>query len=149
MTFEKIGAVLLGTWVAFAPTLGSATVRISEDHGGRIDQYQRRFAALRSSGERVVIDGLCSSACTLVLGAIPRQRICVTPRAVLGFHAAWVFGPSGGPVTSPFHTRLLWTSYPTSVRSWISRNGGLTPHMIYLQGHELTAMFAPCEGYRI
>jgi len=149
MTFEKIGTALLGMWVAFAPTLATAQVRISEDHGGRIDQYQRRFAALRSSGERVVIDGLCSSACTLVLGAVPRRRICVTPRAVLGFHAAWVYGPSGGPVTSPFHTRLLWASYPHSVRSWISRNGGLTPHMIYLQGHELTTMFSPCEGYRI
>ena len=40
------------------------------------------------SGERVVIDGPCLSACTLVLSTVPSNRICVTRRAVLGFHAA-------------------------------------------------------------
>ena len=36
---------------------------------------------LRKSGQRVVIDGTCASACTLVLGVIPHDRICVTSRA--------------------------------------------------------------------
>ncbi len=36
----------------------------------------------------MVIDGPCLSACTLVLSIVPGERICVTKRAVLGFHAA-------------------------------------------------------------
>ena len=39
------------------------------------------------SGEKVIIDGPCLSACTLVLSTVPSNRICVTKRAVLGFHA--------------------------------------------------------------
>ncbi len=40
----------------------------------------------RDRKERVIIDGICNSACTLVLGIVPLNRICVTPRASLGFH---------------------------------------------------------------
>ena len=66
-----------------------ATVRIANDPGGQIGPYLEKLATLRSSGESVVIDGPCLSACTMLLGVIPRDRICVTARAQLGFHAAW------------------------------------------------------------
>ena len=74
-----------------------ADYRITRDVGGRIDLYKIRYAKLRDSGERVIIDGICNSACTLVLGIVPHNRICVTPRAQLGFHQAyfdkaWTFG---------------------------------------------------------
>ena len=49
----------------------------------------------RSLREAVIIDGLCASACTIVLGAIPHDKICVTSHATLGFHAAWDFGANG------------------------------------------------------
>src|SRR2546430_12063950 len=39
----------------------------------------------------VVIAGTCVSACTMVLGLVPTDRICATSNAVLGFHAAWMF----------------------------------------------------------
>ena len=56
-----------------------------------VEDYLRTFAQIRQSGERVIIDGPCLSACTLVLSTIPKSRICVTRRAILGFHAAqWV-----------------------------------------------------------
>ena len=48
-----------------------AVVRIADDRGGRIGDYVNKYQGLRSSGETVVIDGLCASACTIVLGAIP------------------------------------------------------------------------------
>ena len=72
-----------------------AVVRIAEDRGGRIGTYVDKYQGLRSSNETVMIDGLCASACTIVLGAVPRERICVTPRANLGFHAAWDVGSKG------------------------------------------------------
>ena len=75
-------------------------MRISGDAGGRIGTYVDQFSEVRNSGERVVIDGACLSACTLVLGIVPRNRICVTRRAMLGFHAAWMPGANGKPVPS-------------------------------------------------
>ena len=122
-----------------------AVVRIADDRGGRIGTYVDRYQGLRTSGEAVIIDGLCASACTIVLGAVPHDRICVTSRANLGFHAAWNPAPNGRTVLSEEGTQLLWEMYPTQVRNWIRRKGGLTPHMIYLRGKELASMYAPCS----
>jgi hypothetical protein len=121
-------------------------MRIAEDRGGQIGHYLQAFAMLRSSGEDVVIDGNCLSACTLVLGIIPRSRICATPRARFGFHAAWMPDVDGQPVTSPMGTQALWNIYPTSVRHWIHRHGGLSRRMIYLQGRDLRGIVSNCDA---
>ena len=119
-------------------------MRIAEDRGGQIGHYLQAFAMLRSSGEDVVIDGNCLSACTLVLGIIPHSRICATPRARFGFHAAWMPDVDGQPVTSPLGTQALWNIYPTSVRHWIRRHGGLSRRMIFLQGRDLRGIVSYC-----
>jgi hypothetical protein len=103
------------------------------------------LAALRHSGERVVIDGPCLSACTMILGVIPRDRICVTRRARLGFHAAWNPGDNGSPIVSAGGTQLLMEIYPQQVRQWINRQGGLKQRMVYLSGRELTSMYRTCR----
>jgi hypothetical protein len=123
----------------------SATMRIAEDRGGQIGHYLQAFAMLRSTGENVVIDGNCLSACTLVLGLIPRARVCATERARFGFHAAWMPDIDGRPVTSPMGTQALWNIYPTQVRRWINRHGGLSRRMIYLQGRDLGGIVASCD----
>ena len=138
------GLLLIAMLMAAYAAPASATMRISEDRGGQIGQYLQAFTVLRSSGEKVVIDGNCLSACTLVLGMIPRNRMCATSRAVLGFHAAWMPGRNGQPVTSDLGTRELWKVYPWSVRRWINRHGGLSRHMIYLQGHDLYRIVPSC-----
>jgi hypothetical protein len=137
--------VLCAAILASGVTSASATMRISEDRGGQIGQYLQTFAVVRSSGEKVVIDGNCLSACTLVLGLIPRSRVCATQRARFGFHAAWMPDSDGRPVTSPMGTQALWNIYPTSVRHWINRHGGLSRKMIYLQGRDLDGIVASCE----
>src|SRR4029077_17016089 len=111
---------------ALTVTSASATMRISEDRGGQIGHYLQAFASVRSSGENVVVDGNCLSACTLVLGLVPRERICATSRARFGFHAAWMPDESGRPVTSPMGTQALWNIYPSRVRAWIGHHGGLS-----------------------
>lgn len=142
----RIGAfVLAAAMLASMQARASATMRISDDRGGQIGQYLETFALLRSSGERVIIDGNCLSACTLLLGIIPREQVCATNRARLGFHAAWMPDPDGRPVTSNMGTRALWSVYPSSIRRWITRHGGLSRHMIYLQGRELYAFVPSCD----
>ena len=121
-----------------------AVVRIAEDRGGRIGTYVDKYQGLRTSGETVIIDGLCASACTIVLGAVPHDRICVTSHAKLGFHAAWDFGRNGRAVTNPEATQMLYSMYPSQVRRWIALRGGLTQRMIFLRGKQLTEMYRPC-----
>ncbi|HEY0301885.1 MAG TPA: hypothetical protein VGC36_11150 [Rhizomicrobium sp.] len=120
-------------------------MRIAEDRGGQIGQYLRLFAVMRSSGENVVIDGNCLSACTLVLGLIPKSRICATPRARFGFHAAWMPDSDGRPVTSPMGTAALWHIYPSEVKRWINRHGGLSRKMIYMQGRDMNGIVSGCD----
>lgn len=136
-----VGALL----AALATTSASAAVRIQHDSGGQIGPYLENFAMIRNSGQQVIIDGPCLSACTMLLGIVPKEKVCVTGRARLGFHAAWLPGPGGQPVISAAGTQVLWDVYPQPVRNWIKRRGGLSKRMIYLQGRELTAMYPPCR----
>jgi hypothetical protein len=134
--------VLVVVWFAKG---AAAVVRITDDHGGNIGAYWARYTALRDAGEAIIIDGTCSSACTLVLGIVPHDRICVTANAVIGFHAAWRPGFLGLAVMNDPGTRTLWNIYPTSIRQWISRHGGLGATTIYLFGPELLAMYRQCQ----
>ena len=142
---------LLATVVALAPVAypasnpAAATVRITEDRGGNIGEYWSRFTALRDAKEQVVIDGICSSACTMVLGIVPRDRICVTDNAALGFHAAYRPGFLGFRIVNEPATRTLMSIYPDAIRQWLALNGGLGTETIYLSGPELFALYRKCR----
>ena len=79
-------ALLLVWFVAASPA--RADLHITRDHGGYVEEYKSKYARIRDRRERVIIDGICNSACTLVFGIVPMNKICVTPRASLGFHQA-------------------------------------------------------------
>jgi hypothetical protein len=67
----RISAVVLGVvLVAAAASPSLSAVRITSDPGGQIGPYMAKLAALRNSGQSVIIDGPCLSACTMVLGVI-------------------------------------------------------------------------------
>ncbi|HEY8299891.1 MAG TPA: hypothetical protein VIF65_05385 [Methyloceanibacter sp.] len=122
----------------------AADVRILASGGGAVGDYLNFFARVKQSGERVVIDGPCLSACTLVLSTIPRQRICVTSRAVLGFHAPYLVDQHGRTFHNAKVTRTINAAYPASVRTWIKRNGGLSQKVILLKGRELNGLYPRC-----
>jgi len=144
--------IILISVVAEATSLAAALpknptatpLRINYDGGGRIGTYMSRSNALRMSGQHVIIDGTCASACTILLGVIPRDRICVTPKAVLAFHAAWDLTLTGARTSRPA-TLYLWAHYPDSVRRWISRHGGLRSETIYLRWPEVASLFPVCR----
>ena len=124
-----------------------ADYRIKRDHGGYVEEYKAKYALIRDRGERVIIDGICNSACTLVLGIVPLNRVCVTPRASLGFHLAYydTANTLGVKVTSYAGTADLMSYYPETVKDWISRNGGLTTDMKKVKnGPALWAIVDPC-----
>ena len=136
--------VVAGLIMSAIPTAG-ADVRIRSSLGGAVEDYLRFFAQVRQSGDRVIIDGPCLSACTLVLSTISKSRICVTPRAVLGFHAArWVDPRTGRSSRALEATRIVTQSYPAGVRAWIKKRGGLTGKVIYLRGRALGSLYRRC-----
>ena len=124
-----------------------ADLRITRDHGGEVKKYKVKYERVREKGERVIIDGVCNSACTLVLGIVPHNRICVTPRASLGFHEAYVDQrwPIRMKIASASGTADLMSYYPEPVLDWIGRKGGLTPKMkVVKNGPDLWAMVLSC-----
>jgi len=143
----KWQAVLAGALASAVMTSAAlADLRIVNDRGGEVSSYVRKFHELRDSGERVVIDGPCLSACTLLTGIVPRDRVCITSRAVLGFHAASYYDDtSRSLVPTRQGSRLVMRLYPPEIRSWINRHGGLTPRLMTLRGRELSALYRTCQ----
>jgi hypothetical protein len=142
----KWPAILLGPLLSVvAVDSSNAVTRIRDDMGGPLGRYMRMFATIRDSGERVIIDGKCFSACTLVTAMIPKERVCITQRAALGFHAGWVNDDTGKRIITPEGTRLLYEMYPPTIRSWINKHGGLSARTIILTGRELAALYPFCE----
>ncbi len=132
--------------VVLVSSPAAAQLRITVDEGGSINQYMARYQSVRDSGERVIIDGLCFSACTLVLGIVPLDRVCATENALLGFHQARPTNGSSDEIVTLVQTQRLMDVYPAKVRRWISRNGGLSSDLIFLQGKPLAAMVRRCRS---
>ena len=143
---KTVTRLIVAAAVLFAAVLpAQAEVRILASPGGEVGAFVELFDRVRQSGERVVIDGPCLSACTLVLMTIPEERICVTRRAVLGFHAARSIDRRGRMYAEPEASRAVEAAYPAPVRNWIARRGGLTSRLLLLRGRELAAIYPRCK----
>ena len=117
-----------------SPSLAE-TIDIIDDHGGSSTSYAARWAQYRRDGVHVRIAGPCESECTMVIGHLNREHICVTPEGRFGFRLADL----------PRATATLWRSYPTDIKVWLSRNGGLTRQLIWMRAPEVYRFFRQCE----
>ena len=140
--FPKV-LMLASMLLASAPV--QAEIRIIQSPGGQVGPFLDLFEKVRASGERVVIDGPCLSACTLVISIVPGERICVTRRAVLGFYAARSVDRRGRFYAEPEASEAVLEAYPGPVRDWISRRGGLTSRLLLLRGRDLAAIYPRCR----
>jgi hypothetical protein len=119
------------------PSLAMAdTIDISDNHGGSVAQYDARWAGLAAQGVSVRIVGPCQSACTVLLGHIPRSRICVMSNASFGFHLANL---ASAQVT-------LWAAYAPDIRAWINAHGGLTHEFIWMRAPDIFRYFSRCKS---
>ena len=142
---NSLFAVLVAAALSILVPPVHAEVRILSSPGGQVGPFLDMFEQVRQSGERVVIDGPCLSACTLVLSMVPSERICVTRRAVLGFHAARSVDRRGHMYAEPEASQLVLEAYPPPVRDWIEHRGGLTSRLLLLRGRELKMMYRSCR----
>jgi hypothetical protein len=74
---------ILVQWPELPPTV------VRDDIGGVIAEHAAHWQDLAATGDEVDILGPCQSACTLVVGYIPKDRLCFGENASLQFHAAW------------------------------------------------------------
>ncbi|VIO68550.1 hypothetical protein CI1B_21720 [Bradyrhizobium ivorense] len=145
MRMVAIRTILVAAALGAVIPAAHAEVRILASPGGQVGPFIDLFEKVRESGERVVIDGPCLSACTLVLSMVPNDRICVTRRAVLGFHAARSIDRRGRIYAEPEASVAVLQAYPAPVRGWIVRRGGLTSRLLLLRGRELAAIYPRCR----
>lgn len=110
------------------------TIDVYDNHGGRVSEYDARWAGLAARGVKVRIVGPCQSACTVLLGHIPRSRICVTPNASFGFHLAHLESA----------TATLRRAYAADIRGWIKQHGGLTHNFIWMRAPDIYRYFKKC-----
>lgn len=115
--------LIAGIGTAWCGIIGyaRADILITNDNGGRYSDYVARVEQARWSGERVVIDGPCESACTLYLN-LPAHQLCATARGRFAFHTA--IDPQFG-YPHPATTQKVWDAYPPKVRIWLGQRGGL------------------------
>jgi hypothetical protein len=110
------------------------TIDVSDNHGGRVAEYDATWAGHARNGASVRIVGPCQSACTVLLRHIPRSRICVTPQASFGFHLAHLEQA----------TATLWNGYPADIKAWINRHGGLQKDFVWMQAPDIYRFFHKC-----
>lgn len=142
----------IGAAAIAAASAGSGYIyRISESRGGNVQQFVSHFDQLRDRGARIVIDGPCNSSCTMALGY---PNTCLTPRAVLGFHPAYV------PLYITYlmdwpDTRTMIAHYPSDAYAIIRKHGrmdrdpgaawssatGYYPKLFYVKGSEFPARY--------
>lgn len=148
-----IFAVLTACFVLLSMQVQAAQAAyvIEYSPGGVIDDFIDKYDALRDSGGDVVVDGECTSACTLVVGIIRPEHLCFTPGAILGVHSATEIRRVGDKVTksfSPTGTALMWARYPKKMRDAIRARGwnGHSPHpdVIYLTNDVVLSIFRQC-----
>jgi len=135
---------------SFGTSPGNAEITIRDDFGGTLKNYDTKYRAIAERNEKVIIDGDCASACTIILGIVPRANVCVTARARLGFHL-WEYPLTefmGKKIMVPFpeyrQTELNYLYYDTKVRGWIARHGSQTTEPAWMEGADLAGIYPTC-----
>src|SRR5262249_22475739 len=68
----------------FLPKYRPANRTIVMDLGGSLFDYIADYSEDREAHVTFKIDGMCVSACTMILGTIPADDVCITPYAKFG-----------------------------------------------------------------
>lgn len=132
----RLIALLVLSGCLIATPLRAETIDVNDNHGGSVAAYNARWASYAARGVSVRIVGPCQSACTVLLGHIPRERICVTPAASFGFHLAHRADA----------TATLENAYAPDIKAWIAQHGGLTPDFIWMRAPDTYRYFHKCHA---
>ena len=107
---------LAGAIAAVGIALGAGTYVIKNsgepavvyaNPGGGIFEFMDAYGKILKDGIPLEVRGVCASACTFFLGILPKEQVCYTDRAYLGFHGVY----SGGFLSPPSFNQPMtrWT----------------------------------------
>jgi hypothetical protein len=124
--------------------------------GGSVFAADQEWKLAAQLNDEVEIRGSCSSACTLVVSRVPRERLCFDRNGALLFHQARTRVSPLGQTPVEWEpdgnaTKWMFDSYPEDIRAWIDSKGGiaLLPYegFLVLLAPELWKMgYRKCEG---
>lgn len=128
---------------------------IRGDMGGRNATYFNKFKHLANEGRRIIIDGDCASACTLVIHKEAGSIVCITPRARMGFHQPYrlKFGFVNRSTLERDKVDKVWqrivNGYPPTIRRMVinapdPKRGARTTDILWLEYKDLRKAIKPC-----
>lgn len=93
-----------GSLASIVSPVETDTVKIIDYHpGGAVHEYYTEYAGWARDDVKVIFNGPCISACTLVLGFIPPADMCATDLAHFEFHEVTARGFYDKPATEWFY----------------------------------------------
>ncbi|TIN82739.1 MAG: hypothetical protein E5X94_00525 [Mesorhizobium sp.] len=97
-----------------APAPSAPVVHITDDPGGSVMEYYRKYKSLSDAGTEIHFHGGCFSSCTIVLfSSFTGIRACADEGAIFGFHKP--FTQQNGKVdrtkSARRATRKLWAAW--------------------------------------
>jgi hypothetical protein len=143
-----------------APAPSAPVVHITDDPGGSVMVYYKKYAALNAAGAEIHFHGMCASSCTLLfLKEFNNLRVCADDGAIFGFHKP--FQEHDGKVVrtkaAVRDTRKLWGAwvqalpdklriYLTSVRVPSAAEGDEMNTLLLIPGNLLLPRCAVSEA---
>jgi len=114
------------------------TLQVHYDEGGVIGDRAKEINTLNKEDKKIVIDGICISACTMYLVA---EGVCVEPDAYLGFHGA----TAKTEEDSLYWTDFMASYYPPKLQDWFYSSGASDLKVSWkgLSGSEVAEMGVP------
>lgn len=111
-----------------APALSAPVVHITDDPGGSVSEYYKRYKSYSDAGTEIHFHGVCYSACTIIFfKEFTGIRACADDGAIFGFHKP--FEEHDGKVVrtkaAVRDTRKLWGAWlqelPDPLRKYLTR----------------------------
>jgi hypothetical protein len=104
-----------------------SVVHITDDPGGSVQEYYRKYAALSAAGTEVHFHGMCMSACTMALfTSFTGLKSCADEGATFGFHKpfALINGKVVRTKAARRETRKIWAMWleelPLPLRKYLA-----------------------------
>ena len=102
----------MGALVNYVPP--PSEIVITHDAGGYVNEYEYIVSKYIQEGRTIKINGLCSSACTLVLTS---PKACVGRQATVAWHQAY---DNNTHESRPDVTRRMIEYLPAKLKSYLS-----------------------------
>lgn len=111
---STVMSVYMVTAAHAEPIPAPQVIHITDDPGGNVGVYYRKYQALSSAGAEIHFHGMCASACTMVLFTdFTGIRACADEGAIFAFHKPFA-EKDGKPTRTKLairETRKLWVAW--------------------------------------